>query len=310
MLQRERLVALDIEPEVRIALAQRRPVVALESALITHGLPKPHNLEAARAMQDAVRRGDAVPAVVAVLRGRLCVGLPDGQLTRLAETASRKLSIRDLPVAVARRETGGTTVAATAWIAARAGISVFATGGIGGVHRQSAFDVSADLPTLASIRIVVVCSGAKSILDLPNTLEWLETHGVPVLGYQTDVFPAFFSRDSSLPVDARVDSPEEVATIVQARWELGCEGGVLVTVPVPAEAAVPAATHQAAIDQALHLAESRQVRGKDLTPFLLERLAAITGGATLRANLALLEHNAAVAAEIARALSRLGIGVR
>jgi len=308
MLQHERLVTLDIEPQVRIALAQRRPVVALESALITHGLPRPHNLEAARAMQDAIRKKDAVPAVVAVLGGKLCVGLSNGQLARLTESAGRKLSLRDLPVAVARRETGGTTVAATAWIAARAGVSVFATGGIGGVHRHSTFDVSADLPTLASTRIVVVCSGAKSILDLSNTLEWLETHGVPVLGYQTDVFPAFFSRDSGLPVDARVDSPEEVATVAQARWELGCEGAVLVTVPVPAEAAVPAATQQAAIDQALRLAESQRVRGKHLTPFLLERLAAITDGATLRANLALLEHNAGVAAEIARALSRLRVG--
>ncbi len=304
MLQRERLVSLDIEPEVRIALARERPVVALESALITHGLPRPDNLEAARAMEKAVRANDAVPAVVAVLKGKLCVGLSHKRLARLAETGGRKLSLRDLPVAVARRETGGTTVAATAWIAAQAGVQVFATGGIGGVHRHSAFDISADLPALTSTRMVVVCSGAKSVLDLPNTLEWLETHGVPVLGYKTDVFPAFFSRDSGLPVDARAESPDDVATIAQARWEMGFEGAVLVAVPVPEEAAVPADTLEAAIDQALQLAQSRGVRGKHLTPFLLERLASITGGATLRANLALLEHNAAVAAQIATALCR------
>jgi len=309
MLQRERLVTLDIEPEVRIALARERPVVALESALITHGLPRPDNLEAARAMQSAIRANDAVPAVVAVLRGRLCVGLSDRRLAELAETGGRKLSIRDLPVAVARRETGGTTVAATAWIAAKAGISVFATGGIGGVHRHSNFDISADLPTLATTQMVVVCSGAKSVLDLANTLEWLETHGVPVLGYQTDVFPAFFSRDSGLPVDARVERPDEVATIAQARWDMGLEGGVLVAVPVPDEAAVPADTLEAAIDQALQLAESHQVRGKHLTPFLLERLASITGGATLRANLALLERNASVAAQIATALCRQQVSI-
>jgi pseudouridine-5'-phosphate glycosidase len=309
MLQRERLVTLDIEPEVRIALARERPVVALESALITHGLPRPDNLEAARTMQRAVREHDAVPAVVAVLRGRLCVGLSDRRLAELAETGGRKLSLRDLPVAVARRETGGTTVAATTWIAAQAGVRVFATGGIGGVHRQSTFDISADLPTLAATQMVVVCSGAKSVLDLPSTLEWLETHGVPVLGYQTDVFPAFFSRDSGLPVDARVESPDDVATIARARWDMGFEGGVLVAVPVPEEAAVPADTLEAAIDQALQLAESHQVRGKHLTPFLLERLASITSGATLRANLALLERNASVAAQIATALCRQQVSI-
>ena len=294
---------LEIRSEVQKALNANSPVVALESALISHGLPYPQNLETAQALEQAVRGNGAVPATIAIIEGKIRVGLTERELERLAtQKGVRKVSRRDLPIAVARGEEGATTVAATMYVAALAGIEVVATGGIGGVHRGQPFDISADLPELAQTRVAVVCSGAKSILDLPLTLEWLETHGVPILGYETDEFPAFYSRQSGLPVDTRVDTPDEAARIIRTKWELGLEGGVLVTVPVPQEAELPREVVETAIEQALAAAEERGMKGKVLTPFLLSQMARITEGRSLVANIALLKNNAAVAARIARAL--------
>ena len=298
---------LVIAPAVAAALAEGRPVVALESTVITHGLPWPTNLHAAQALEAAVRDGGAVPATVAVLGGQLRVGLAEGELVRLAQAAFqvRKVSRRDLAIALARGEDGGTTVAATMWTAHQVGIQVFATGGIGGVHRRHPFDISADLPELAQTPVLVVCAGAKAILDLPLTLEWLETHGVPVLGWGTSEFPAFYSRDSGLGVDLRVEGAADVAGVWRARRRLGL-GGVLLTVPIPQEHATPAAVVEQAITAALDEADAQGVRGKAVTPFLLERVAALTEGASQRANLALLEHNARVAALVASALTEDG----
>jgi len=295
----------EIRPEVQKALDTNSPVVALESALISHGLAYPQNLETAQALEQAVRENGALPATIAIIEGQIRVGLTKGELERLAtQKGVRKVSRRDLPIAVARGEEGATTVAATVYVAALAGIEVMATGGIGGVHRGQPFDISADLPELAQTRVAVVCSGAKSILDLPLTLEWLETHGVPILGYQTDEFPAFYSRESGLPVDARVDAPEEAARIIRAKWELGLEGGVLVTVPVPQEAELPRELAEKAIERALAAAQERGITGKELTPFLLSQIARSTDGASVEANITFLKNNAAVAAQIAGALKR------
>ncbi len=280
--------------------------VALESALIAHGLPWPQNLETARRLEQVVRKAGAEPRTIGLIAGQIRIGLTDAELERLACAREvRKVSRRDLPLAVALKQDGATTVAATMYLAARAGIQVFATGGIGGVHRGQPFDVSADLEELAQTPVCVVCAGAKAILDLPLTLELLETRGVPVIGFQTDEFPAFYSRSSGLPVDQRVETPEEVAAIFRAQRELGLPGGVLVVVPVPVEAELPRARVEPAIQQALSEAEAQGIRGKALTPFLLTRVAALTGGDALRANLALLENNARVAAQVAVALGQL-----
>ena len=298
---------LAIRPEVQNALNANSPVVALESALISHGLSYPQNLETAQALEQAVRENGAIPATIAIIEGKIRVGLTEGELQRLAtQKGVRKVSRRDLPIAVARGEDGATTVAATMCVAALAGIEVMATGGIGGVHRGQPSDISADLPELAQTRVAVVCSGAKSILDLPLTLEWLETHGVPILGYQTDEFPAFYSRQSGLPVDARVDTPEEAARIIRAKWELGLEGGVLVTVPVSEEAELPRELAEEAIARALAAAQEQGITGKALTPFLLSRIAQSTEGASVGANITFLKNNAAVAARIAGALRGMG----
>jgi pseudouridine-5'-phosphate glycosidase len=289
--------------EVQNALDVNSPLVALESALISHGLQYPQNLETAQVLEQTVRENGAVPATIAVIEGKIQVGLTERELGRMATgTDIRKVSRRDLSIAVARRMDGATTVAATMYIAALAGIEVLATGGIGGVHRGRPSDISADLPELAQTRVAVVCSGAKSILDLPLTLEWLETYGVPILGYETDELPAFYSRESGLPVDARVDTPQEAARIIRTKWALGLEGGVLVTVPVPEEAELPREFAEKAIERALAAAEGQGVKGKALTPFLLSQIARITQGRSLAANIALLKNNAAVAARIARAL--------
>lgn len=291
---------LVLHTEVEEALRAGRPVVALESTLIAHGLPFPTNLETAHRLEAIVRTERATPATIAVLGGRLKVGLDDTELEHLARGGDvRKVSRRDLPIVVAQGGDGATTVAATMWIAAQAGIEVFATGGIGGVHRGQPFDVSADLPELAHTPVAVVCAGAKSILDLPLTLEWLETWGVPVIGYGSDEFPAFYTRSSGLPVDVRADSPQAAAEIIRAKWNLGLDGGVLIVAPVPAEAALPAEKMEAAIAQALEAAGAQGIRGKALTPFLLARIAEVTRGASLQANVALLENNAAIAARIA-----------
>jgi pseudouridine-5'-phosphate glycosidase len=300
----EYAVFLQIQPKVKRAIERGQPVVALESTVIAHGLPYPQNLETALKLEEVVRSEGAVPATIGVLSGSLCVGLLPEQIEHLATaTGVRKVSRRDLPVVVAQQEDGATTVATTMWISCRAGIKVFATGGIGGVHRGHPFDVSADLPELAQTPVIVVCSGAKAILDLPLTLEWLETHGVTVLGYGTDVFPAFYSRDSGLPVDMRAESPEDVARVFRAQQALGLTAGLLVGAPVPVEAELPADAMESAIEQALEGAESSGIWGKALTPFLLSRVSSCTAGASLKANLALLENNARVAASISVALA-------
>jgi pseudouridine-5'-phosphate glycosidase len=295
---------LHVHPEVAAALASGRPVVALESTVITHGLPEPVNLELARRMEAEVRSAGAVPATVAVIDGRVCLGVTTDELERLALSRSlMKISRRDLGTAVAQRATGGTTVAATMIAAHAGGVQVFATGGIGGVHHGTSGDISADLPELARTPVAVVCAGAKAILDLPRTLEWLETAGVPVLGWGTDEFPAFFTRSSGLPVSAKVKNAAETVALIRTHWAMGLRSGVLVCVPCPEEVAVPAEKGEAVLRMALQQAESEGVRGKQVTPYLLARLADLSGGGTLRANLALLRNNARVAAEIARAFA-------
>jgi pseudouridine-5'-phosphate glycosidase len=289
--------------EVKAALAASKPIVALESTVIAHGLPHPENLETAYRLQQSVREAGALPAMMAILDGRFCVGLNDDQVRLIAESEEiRKVSIRDLPVAVAQKWNGATTVASTSWIAQRAGIKVFATGGIGGVHRGSLSDVSADLPALATTPLIVVCSGAKIVLDLPATREWLETYGITVAGYRCDEFPAFYSRASGLPVDVRVDSAADVARLFRAQQSLGIERALLLTVPIPEEFEVPAKDLKRALDAALQEADSQHIAGRELTPFLLSRMAQLSQGATLKANIALLENNARIAATIAAAL--------
>jgi len=301
---------MQIDPEIARALALGKTVVALESALITHGFASPSNLKIARRMEATVREGGALPATVAVVEGQARVGLSKEDLVRLSSAgAAQKVSLRDLPLVLSCGSDGGTTVAATMHLAHRAGVPVFATGGIGGVHRGHAEDVSADLPALASIPIVVVCAGAKAILDLPRTLEYLETHGVPVIGYRTDEFPAFYSRrwthdqrPPGLGVDARVETPEDVARIARGRAALGLRTALLVCVPVPEADELPSNVAEAAIAQAVEEADAAGVSGKALTPFLLARLVELTGGQARRANESLLLNNARVAAGIARAL--------
>ena len=306
---REQLRGLAVfAPEVGEALSQGRAVVALESTVIAHGLPHPTNLEVAASMEQIVREGRAVPATVAILDGKIHYGLTPDELERVGTAGDiSKASLRDLPVLLARGASGATTVSATAHLAALAGIKVFATGGIGGVHRnwESTLDISADLPALASTPIVTVCAGAKSVLDLPATLEWLETHGVPVLGYRTDTFPAFYTRTTNpaLRVDATVETAQEVADIFKMRQRIGLEGGVLVCQPLPDEHALGNRDIEQAIEGALREARSQGIKGREVTPFLLGNLARTTEGRSLTANRLLLENNARLAAEISRALS-------
>ena len=294
-------------PEVSRALRSSAPLVALESAVITHGLPHPYNLELARSLEQVVREQGAVPATIGLLDGHVQVGLQENQLERLAtETGARKISRRDFAIALTRGEIGGTTVAGTLIAARMAGLRVFATGGIGGVHRGAPYDISADLPELGRSPLVVVCAGAKSILNLPATLEVLETQGVPVIGYGTDEFPAFYSRESRLPVNARVDSPEEAARLAKMHWEMGLESAILVVQPPPVEAALPHGEIEAVIRQTLAEAEEKHISGAAVTPFLLSRVSELSGGASLQANLALLRNNARLAAQISTALAALG----
>jgi pseudouridylate synthase len=294
---------LQLNPEVTSALTANKPIVALESTVIAHGLPRPQNLQTARDLEQVVRDEGAMPATIAVLNGTLSVGLDEHQIEQLANSDDiRKLSTRDIPIAVAQEWNGATTVAATMWIAHRAGIKVFATGGIGGVHRGALPDVSADLTELAHTPMIVVCSGAKIVLDLPATREWLETNSVTIVGYECDELPAFYSRRSGLPVDLRCDSPTEVVRLFKTKQQLEMETALLVTVPVPAEAEVPTEVLQRVLDQSLNDAEKSKIGGRDLTPFLLARMAEKSEGATLRANMALLQNNAKVAARIAGAL--------
>jgi pseudouridine-5'-phosphate glycosidase len=297
---------LTVGAEVAAALAAGRAVVALESTIITHGLPWPQNLHMAREVAATVRDGGAVPAAVALLDGTPVIGLDDAALARLASAgpAAAKASRRDLGPLIAAGATAGTTVAATMHLAALAGIAVFATGGIGGVHRgaETSFDISADLTELGRTRVAVVCAGAKSILDLGKTLEVLETQGVPVLGYRTGEFPAFFLRASGHALEHRCDTPEAAARAIAAHWALG-GAGVLVANPIPAADAPDAAAIAAGIEAAVAEAAAAGITGKAVTPFLLDRLAALTGGRSIAANLALVRHNAAVAAAIAGALA-------
>jgi pseudouridine-5'-phosphate glycosidase len=296
--------ALQFSPEVSQALKRGKAVVALESTVIAHGLPRPQNLELARRMESIVRERGATPATIAILRGEIKIGLTDDELKYLANADGvAKVSRRDFPIIVSQKADGATTVAGTMIAAAWAGIKVFATGGIGGVHRGGGTDISADLPELARTPVAVVCAGAKAILDLPATLEWLETAGVPVIGFQTDEFPAFYSRTSGLKLEARAESASEVAAMINAQWEMGFESGALIAAPIPEAAALPASEMNAAIERALAAADAEGVKGKAVTPFLLAKVAEITGGRSLKANVALLENNARVAAEVARALA-------
>src|SRR5687768_8504488 len=289
--------------EIAPAVAAAGSVVALESTVIAHGLPRPTNVQTAQRLEEIVRSAGAIPATTGIVAGKLKVGLNAAEILKLATQDNiRKISTRDLPIAVAQRWDGATTVATTCWIAHRAGIKVFATGGIGGVHRGSLPDVSADLPELARTRIVVVCSGAKIVLVLPATREWLETQGVTVVGYQCDEFPAFYSRSSGLPIDTRANSAADVVALFRAQLALKIESSLLVTVPVPEEFEVPHQQLQTVLDEAIASAERNHIGGPELTPFLLSQMADRSHGSTLRANIALLENNARVAAEIAVAL--------
>jgi pseudouridylate synthase len=289
-------------PEIKDALAHGQAVVALESTLITHGLPYPDNVKTATAMETAVRQSGAVPATIAILQGHIHVGLAAEQLDYLARrppTTVRKCSRRDLPIAVARGEDGATTVAGTMIVAQMAGIELFATGGIGGVHRGHPFDVSADLAELARTAVTVVCSGAKSILDLPATREVLESYGVAVIGYRTGELPAFFSRRSGLSVDVRLETAGEVAAVILARRRLALQSGLLVAVPVPREDEFDAGEAEKAIMQATREADEQGIYGPAATPWLLQRVVALTNGRSLKANVSLLQNNSRVAGEIA-----------
>ena len=294
---------LKYHPEVEAALEDNKAVVALESTLITHGFSEPDNLEVAHAIESTVRQQGAVPATIAILEGQIYVGLSTEQLEYLGTASNvRKCARRDLPIAIARRENGATTVAGTMVVAHCAGIKVFATGGIGGVHRGQPFDESADLNELSRTSVTVVCAGAKAILDLPLTLEVLETRGVPVLGYQTDELPAFYYRHSGLSLDVRVDTPQEVARIIKVREHMEIEGGMLVTVPVPIQNEWPVAEAQLIIEQAVADAARKGVVGKEVTPYLLDRVNDLSGQQSKKANIALLLNNACVGAKIAQAL--------
>lgn len=286
------------------------PIVALESTVITHGLPHPQNLELARDMEKQVRENGATPATIALLDGKIRIGLSDLELIRLSESDSTlptggfaKVSHRDFATAIVKKADGGTTVAGTMYAANMAGIKVFATGGIGGVHKESAFDISTDLRSLAEIPTIVVCAGAKAILDLPATLEYLETMGVPVIGYKTDEFPAFYSRESGLGVSARLDSPEEVAEFAKAHWNLGMRSGILVTNPIPETESISKSKLEPIIAKASAEAIQQGIHGQKLTPFLLNRIGELTKGKSLKANLALLLNNARLAAEIAKEMN-------
>lgn len=288
---------LKFNNEVAFALENRQPIVALESTVIAHGLPFPKNLETAFKLENVVRENGATPATIAVFDGEFCVGLNENQIERLAtDRTIRKISRRDLPIAVGKRLNCATTVATTAFVAHLAGVKVFATGGIGGVHRGFDWDVSADLPELARTPITVVCSGAKIVLDLPATREWLETNGISVLGWRCDELPAFYSRTSGLPVDERIETAREVAAIVKARDELNLRSAILLTVPVPENYEIGREELEKILAQSLKLADEKKISGKEITPFLLAQMSEKSAGKTLAANVALLENNAKIAA--------------
>ncbi|HCR72424.1 MAG TPA: pseudouridine-5-phosphate glycosidase [Anaerolineae bacterium] len=295
---------VQLSTEVARAINIGLPLVALESTVITHGLPQPQNLELAREMEKQIRDNGATPATIALLDGKIRLGLSDAELIRLSELdTSLKVSHRDFATAITKKQNGGTTVAGTMLAANMAGIKVFATGGIGGVHKESAFDISTDLHALSETQMIVVCAGAKSILDLPATLEYLETMGVPVVGYQTDEFPAFYSRESGLNASVRLDSPKEIAEFAKAHWSLGLRSGILVTNPIPQAESIPASKMEPMIAKASKEAVEQGIHGQALTPFLLNRINELSKGKSLKANLALLLNNARLAADIAKEMT-------
>jgi pseudouridine-5'-phosphate glycosidase len=301
---------LDIHPEVAQALAHNKPVVALESTIISHGMPYPQNVATALHVEAEVRKHGAVPATIAIINGRLKAGLTEAEIELLGTTGRdvTKVSRRDIPFIVAAGATGATTVASTMVIAAMAGIRVFATGGIGGVHRgaETSFDVSADLQELAQTPVAVVCAGAKSILDLRLTQEYLETHGVPVVGYQTPWLPAFFTRDSAFKVDYQLDTPQAIAEVMHAKWAMGLRGGMVVANPIPEAYAMSRAAIDSAVEQALKELKAQGIGGKESTPFLLARVCELTGGDSLAANIQLVLNNARLASAVALAYGALG----
>ncbi|MCA1624744.1 MAG: pseudouridine-5'-phosphate glycosidase [Acidobacteria bacterium] len=295
---------LKFNEEVADALQTNKPIVALESTVIAHGLPFPQNLETAQSLENIVRENGATPATIAVFNGKFCIGLNKTQIEQLTTDKNiRKISRRDLPIAVAKKLNCATTVATTSFIAHRAGIKVFATGGIGGVHRGFSTDVSADLPELAQTPIVVVCSGAKIVLDLPATREWLETNGVCILGFRCDEMPAFYSRKSGLFVDERIETASEAAEIARVRNELNLQSAIVLTVPVPEEFEIEAEELKKILRESLKFADEKKITGTETTPFLLSQMAEKSAGKTLSANIALLENNAIIAAQIAVAMS-------
>ena len=299
---------LEIHPEIKKALADKKPVVALESTIISHGMPYPQNIETAKKVEAIIRENGAFPATIGILRGKMKVGLTEEELEYMGKGEDiLKVSRRDLPFVLARGLNGATTVASTMIIAALAGISVFVTGGIGGVHRdaQETFDISADLTELAHTDVAVVCAGAKSILDIGLTLEYLETHGVPVVGFQTNDFPAFFTRESGYSVDYRVDTPEELADAMKAKWDLNLHGGFVVGNPIPLEYEMDRQLIDQAIANALREANEQGIKGKQITPFLLSKIKGITAGKSLLSNIELVYNNAKVGAQIASAYSKL-----
>lgn len=299
---------LDIKPEAEEALKNREPVVALESTIISHGMPYPKNVETALGVENIVRQNGAVPATIGILGGKLKVGLTEDEVEYLGKAKNViKTSRRDIPFVVSKKLDGATTVASTMFIAALAGIKVFATGGIGGVHRgaQETFDISADLQELAQTNVAVVCAGAKAILDIGLTLEYLETCGVPVVGYGTDEFPAFYTRMSGYKVDYRVDNAEELAAALKTKWDLGLDGGVVVANPIPEEHEMDYYVITKAINDAVAEAEAKGIKGKETTPFLLARVKELTGGDSLESNIALVYNNAKVAAQLSLELAKL-----
>lgn len=302
----ENNVHLALSPEVAEAKRFGRPIVALESTIISHGMPYPQNTETALQCERIIRDAGAVPATVAILGGKLCAGLTEAQIDYLGKEGTRvvKASRRDIPLLISRKQDGATTVAGTMIVAAMAGIPVFATGGVGGVHRgaETSMDISADLEELGKTPVCVVCAGAKSILDLNLTMEYLETRGVPVVGYGTDELPAFYTRRSGIRVPWRADSPEEVAAVVRTQRELGYAGGMLVTNPIPERYSMDKAAIDACIDRALADAKAQGVAGKETTPFLLARIKELTGGDSLASNIQLVYNNVRLAAQIAAAL--------
>jgi pseudouridine-5'-phosphate glycosidase len=299
---------LDINPEVRAAISAGQAVVALESTIISHGMPYPKNVETALTVERIIRENGAIPATIAIMNGRLKVGLTPDEIEILGKSSDAvKTSRRDMPFIVAKGLTGATTVASTMIIAAMAGIKVFATGGIGGVHRgaQETFDISADLQELGKTDVAVVCAGAKSILDIGLTLEYLETQGVPVVGYGTDELPAFYTSKSGFPVDYRVDTPREMAEALKAKWDLGLNGGVVIANPIPAEYEMDPAVIDRAIAEAVRESETLGIKGKASTPFLLAKVKDLTDGASLDSNIQLVYNNAALGAKVAVELSKL-----